>query len=77
MARNATVRQIIGNGWVQVALLSPDSPDLLLFQDGDFHPWSHRNGVLPQVDSSWEWFRGRRDNLDFALLSPAREVPHA
>jgi uncharacterized protein YbcC (UPF0753/DUF2309 family) len=77
MARNATVRQIIGNGWVQLALLSPDSPDLLLFQDGDFHPWSPRNGGLAQVDSSWEWFRGRRDNLDFALLNPARGVPHA
>jgi len=77
MARNATVRQIIGNGWVQVALLSPDSPNLLLFEKGDFRPWSPRDGELPRVDSSWEWFRGRRDNLDFALLNPAREVPHA
>lgn len=77
MARNETVRRIIGNGWVQVALLSPDSADVLLFQEGDFRPWTPRHGELSRVDSSWEWFRGRRDNLDFALLNPAQEVPHA
>jgi uncharacterized protein YbcC (UPF0753/DUF2309 family) len=77
MARNPAVRQIIANGWVQVALLSPDSPDLLLFDGGEFQPWSPRNGGLPRVDSSWDWFRGRRDNLDFALLNPVREVLHA
>ena len=77
MARNPTVRQIIANGWVQVALLSPDSADLLLFEAGDFRPWSPRHGGLARVDSSWDWFRGRRDNLDFALLDPVREVPHA
>jgi hypothetical protein len=48
-----------------------------LFEGGDFRPWSPRHGGLPQVNSSWEWFRGRRDNLDFALLNTAREVPHA
>ena len=77
MARNPAVRQIIANGWVQVALLSPDSPDLLLYEAGSFRPWSPRNAGLPRVDSSWEWFRGQRDNLDFALLNPVREVPHA
>jgi len=50
---------------------------VLLFQEGDFRPWTPRHGELSRVDSSWEWFRGRRDNLDFALLNPAQEVPHA
>jgi len=77
MARNGTVRQIIENGWVQVALLSPDSPDLLLFQEGDFRPWQSRNGPPPFTPTSWDWYHGRRDNLDFALLKSQLEVPHA
>ncbi|MFN8854887.1 MAG: DUF2309 domain-containing protein [Planctomycetaceae bacterium] len=77
MARNATVRQIIGTGWVQVALLSPETPDLLLFQEGDFRPWQSRNGPPPFTDTSWDWYHGRRDNLDFALLASQLEAPHA
>jgi hypothetical protein len=36
MARNEAIRRLIVNGWVQLALLDPESSQILIFIDGDF-----------------------------------------
>ncbi len=52
MARNATVGQILRNGWVQLALLHPDSGEVLLFQKGEFVPYQPQAKELPQTPNS-------------------------
>jgi uncharacterized protein len=71
MARNEQVRQIIANGWVQLALLSPAGDDLLLYRKGRFEPYALQADHLPQAANSREWYRGVREHLEFCELTGA------
>ena len=71
MGRNEQVRQIISNGWVQLALLSPTGDELLLYRKGQFEPYSLHAEHLPHAASSREWYRGVREHLEFCELTGA------
>lgn len=68
MNRNPVVSRILRNGWAQLTLLDPFSPQLLLYQNGEFIPQRNAGEPLPEVDESIEWYRGWRDNLGFAVI---------
>lgn len=68
MTRNEGVARIIRNGWVQLALLDPNSNRLLEYRNGEFHPYHPTTTELPQADSSIDWYRGWRDHLGFAQI---------
>jgi uncharacterized protein YbcC (UPF0753/DUF2309 family) len=70
LARNQTVRQIIENGWVQLALLSPTKPQVQLYQNGQFVPYLPEQTQLPTAVSSQAWYGGRRGFLEFARIIP-------
>jgi uncharacterized protein YbcC (UPF0753/DUF2309 family) len=68
MQRNPTIRRLCGNGWVQVATLSPDSDEIQLLRGETFEPFCGQLEELPRVNHSVEWYRGWRDNLGFAQV---------
>jgi len=68
MRRNETVRRILQNGWVQLALLDPQSEQLLLYSERRFEPWQPPPGDLPRTPTSADWYRGHREHLPFARI---------
>jgi len=68
MARNPTVDSMIRNGWVQLALLDPDSADVSEFRNGRFVPYRCTSDFLPTALSSVDWYRGWREHLEFASI---------
>ena len=47
MKRNATVGNILRNGWVQLAVQSPGTNEILLYQKGEFRPYHPEAAQLP------------------------------
>jgi len=73
MARNANIGRILQNSWARLAVLDADSGAIQVYQDGDFTPFHATIDELPRAASSTEWYRGRRDHLDFAVIGTAVE----
>lgn len=59
------------NGWVQVATLSPTSPEIHLLRNGKFERYEPESTELARVASSIDWYRGWREHLGFAAIEPA------
>jgi len=64
-------------GWVQLAVLDPDSQAIRYFRNGAFEEYHPERTTLPRAASSLEWYRGARDFLDFAEITPATTPPAA
>ncbi|MBA2692569.1 MAG: DUF2309 family protein [Rubrobacter sp.] len=70
--RQPAIQELVGNAWVQLAAMDPDTGDLNLFvPDVGFVPWDGPTTPLPEVENSFEWYRGETD-----FLPPARIVPN-
>jgi uncharacterized protein YbcC (UPF0753/DUF2309 family) len=79
-ARNPGIARLCENGWVQVATLDPSSNRMHLLKGKAFEPYEPQSGPLPSVESSIDWYRGQRDHLGYAVISPAhrrRGATHA
>jgi hypothetical protein len=76
MERNPTVGNILRNGWMQLALLDPDTNQLSVYQRGEFVPYKPESAQLATVSNSLDWYRGRREHLPFAFIQP-HEGSHA
>jgi uncharacterized protein YbcC (UPF0753/DUF2309 family) len=74
MDRNPNVAAICRNGWVQLAVLDPQSSRIQRFLNGRFEDYEPRLGQLSEVAASREWYAGRRDHLPFALIRPQLAV---
>ncbi|MDB5391859.1 MAG: hypothetical protein JWM11_7505 [Planctomycetaceae bacterium] len=68
MDRNPVIGTLVRNGWVQMSVLSPTSSEIQVFQKGEFRPYTPKTDELPVVPSSTDWYRGLRDNLEFAVI---------
>jgi hypothetical protein len=68
MDRHAGIGGLVRNGWVQLAVLDPDSPALHVYRNGAFHPYTPDAEQLPWAASSVHWYRGWRDHLEFAEI---------
>jgi uncharacterized protein len=75
--RLPAVGQLCRNGWVQLATLDPHSNQVHLFQRGRFEPYTPEVAHLPSVASSIDWYRGRRENLPYALIGSPPGCNHA
>jgi uncharacterized protein YbcC (UPF0753/DUF2309 family) len=73
MERNELVGRILRNGWVQLAVLDPNSSEIHVYRGGRFVPYRPEARSLPQAASSIDWYRGWREHLPFAEIS----TPHA
>ncbi len=67
--RQAPLQQLIGNGWLLVSVIDPDTHEITLFkpQQG-FIPWDKEIVVLPTVDCSSDWYNGHLNPLSPALI---------
>jgi len=71
MARSEAVRNILKNGWVQLALLDANSNKILVYRDDEFHVYEPSVTELPKAQTSADWYRGWRDHLGFAQIEPS------
>jgi uncharacterized protein YbcC (UPF0753/DUF2309 family) len=60
---NPTIRSMVGNGWVQLALFQPDSREILIYEKDQFLPWLEPDCEVPVVKQSLDWYRGQRSPL--------------
>jgi uncharacterized protein YbcC (UPF0753/DUF2309 family) len=67
---NPTVARNCRNGWVQLAVLDPDSERLQLFDGKNFNDYQPETVELPASPSSLEWYRNRREHLGYAAVVP-------
>ena len=65
---NPMGREMTDNRWVQLAVQSPESGEILLYQNGEFRPYTPQSRRLPSAPSSVDWYRGCRDHLEFAEI---------
>lgn len=70
MDRVPHIGRILRNGWAQLAVLDPDSNKIQVLQNGRFRPFQSEVVQLPQAPSSFDWYRGWREHLDFAEINP-------
>ena len=69
MDRNEGIGRLCRNGWVQLALLHPETRrDQRLPGRRRSGRISPRPSVLPRAASSVDWYRGWRDHLEFAEI---------
>jgi uncharacterized protein YbcC (UPF0753/DUF2309 family) len=77
---NPAGRAMVDNGWVYLAVQSPDTNDVQLYQKGEFVPYRPQAARLPSAPSSVDWYRGWRDHLEFAEIGaggPESREDHA
>ena len=74
LERNEVVRRIIRNGWVQLALLDPESAAIRVYRGGRFELHQPETAELPRAAASVDWYRGRRDHLPFASVGGAADL---
>lgn len=68
-ARQPPLRELIGNGWIHVAALDPDSGEISRFVPGrGFVAWEREARPLPTVDRSGDWYAGHAEPLGPALI---------
>ena len=70
MSRSKVVENIIQNGWVQLALLDPNSNKILVLREDAFHEFEPSITDLPKAPTSADWYRGWREHLGFAQIEP-------
>ncbi len=73
MDRNAGIGRLSRNGWVQLAVLHPETRQISVFHDGRFEPYQPQASTLPRAASSVDWYRGWRDHLEFCQIESGAE----
>lgn len=71
MRANPPLARMLENDWIQVAILSPDSEQIHVYEKGEYVLYEAELDTLPFIDSSTEWYRGWRDHLGFAIIKPS------
>jgi uncharacterized protein YbcC (UPF0753/DUF2309 family) len=67
--RQPPLQELIGNGWLLLSAMDPDSGTLQVFQpDTGFVPWQGDVRPLPETDRSRDWYAGHSDPLTPALV---------
>jgi uncharacterized protein YbcC (UPF0753/DUF2309 family) len=68
LKKNPGIATMVKNGWVHLATLDPASPAIHFFRNGAFEVYHPLAEELPRASSSLDWYRGRREHLDFAEI---------
>ena len=74
MDKNESIGKLCRNGWVQLAVLDPNSSTIKVFRQGVFREYQPTTSRLPITDSSIDWYRGWREHLEFAEIDPSASV---
>jgi hypothetical protein len=71
--RQRELRELIGNGWVQLVSVDPETGVMQRFTPRGFQPVTPPEAPLPVVSASPEWYGGQRDFLPPALIDTTQE----
>jgi uncharacterized protein YbcC (UPF0753/DUF2309 family) len=63
------IAKMFQNEWAQLATLSPDSAEIRVFRKCRFELYEPEDRALPRVNSSWDWYCGKRDHLGYAQVA--------
>jgi len=67
--RQPSLQELIGNGWVLLSAIDPDTGDISMFVPGrGFVPWNRELRPLPVVERSPDWYAGHTEPLPPALI---------
>jgi len=67
-SRQAEVRELVVNEWVQLVSLDPASGEMQVFEQGGFVPYVPTRQSFPLVSCSQDWHGGAREHLTPALI---------
>ncbi len=75
-ARQESLRELIGGGWVHLSTKDPDSGDIFIFERGKgFVPWQAETKELPLCDSSPDCYRDLTSPVSPMLIKqPLRQA---
>jgi uncharacterized protein len=65
---NPGFARLVENDWLQLALMSPDSAEVLRYVQDSFIPYGTSTGTCPRAKTSWDWYHGNREDLGFAMI---------
>lgn len=65
------VHNLVAKGWVQLVSWNPDSDELMVFENGAFHPYTPESPHIAVVERSVEWYRCHREHLPPARVMAA------
>ncbi len=68
--RNAGIARLVHGNWVQLATFKAATREIQRFRNGQFEVYRPENNELPASESSIAWYRGWRDHLGFASITP-------
>ncbi|NOY43790.1 MAG: DUF2309 domain-containing protein [Planctomycetes bacterium] len=71
MEADEGIAKLIHGHWVQLATLDSDSAEIHLYQNGKFSLYQPTIAELPECGCSADWYRGWRNHLGFAQVSPS------
>jgi uncharacterized protein YbcC (UPF0753/DUF2309 family) len=66
IADSPVINRLCKNEWIQLATLHPEEKTISLYSRQEFERYEPESRELPQVEVSADWYRGWRDNLDYA-----------
>ena len=69
--RQAEVRELVVNRWVQLVSVHPETGAMAVFGDAGFEPYEPEPVELPVVERSVDWYGRSRDHLKPALVTAA------
>ncbi len=73
--RQPAVSELVGNAWVQLVAIDPDTAELHRFVVGvGWVKWHAEGPALPSVPRSTDWFQNQREPLSPALIERAVET---
>lgn len=67
---NATVRNLVDNAWIHLAVLEPEQKSLWLYQKGDFVLHTAQRDDFKEYASSCEHYHGQIEHLEIAHITP-------
>jgi hypothetical protein len=75
-ARQPPLQELIGNGWIILAVKDPDSTAIDVFVPGaGFVRWEGETHALPVVEHSVDWYKGHYGHLAPALVTANAVTP--
>jgi uncharacterized protein YbcC (UPF0753/DUF2309 family) len=68
LRRTPAIARLIHNEWIHLAILDPKSDCISVHRNGNFVKYKPQIDRLPDAETSFDWYRGWRDQLEFASI---------
>ena len=74
-SRQPPLQELIGKGWLLLSAKDPDSDMISVFNpENGFETWQGHKNELPTVNTSTEWYDGKHDPIEPALIKQPEQA---